>query len=427
MAFSQALESLSAAVPWHTLTIPSIILLSWLSIVRTFRWRRYNHIHRVYGPKYAAGQLTPEEAQEIVGILTRYEMPLILEYALAFALFKTYGIPSISKILAATKEFKSDETVSKRYADVRHPFSSVRTRPLRASFLKHDNDHLATWVQCPISGYTTLEGIEKPVQDPRANLAIARVNYLHSQYNIKWAEKYGWRALSPLESHAMYVLWVEVGKRMGIKDIPESEEAFKAWVEDYEAKNMVPAQTNHDVATYTTNELIYPVPHAFGLKNFARKLSIAALEDNVRVAMMQPEQPKYLRIFLDSLLKFTAWQIRYFHLPRPQWNYYGQIKLDLPQFEEGQEPLMTPLYFQPRPWYKPESTWLIGQFWDWFLVKAGKHADVPSKQFKSEGYRLDTMGPLKFENAGREEVYRMAERLSGCPVPGAWRTLPRAH
>ncbi|KAI3604525.1 hypothetical protein WG66_008128 [Moniliophthora roreri] len=351
-------------------------------------------------------------------------MPLVLEYALAFALFKTYGIPSISKILAATKEFKSDETVSKRYADT--------------SIL------ISTWVQCPISGYTTLEGIEKPVQDPRANLAIARVNYLHSQYNIKnddhlytlalfmfepskWAEKYGWRALSPLESHAMYVLWVEVGKRMGIKDIPESEEAFKAWVEDYEAKNMVPAQTNHDVANYTTDELIYPVPHAFGLKNFARKLSIAALEDNVRVAMMQPEQPKYLRIFLDSLLKFTAWQIRYFHLPRPQWNYYGQIKLDLPQFEEGQEPLMTPLYFQPRPWYKPESTWLIGRFWDWFLVKAGKHADVPSKQFKSEGYRLDTMGPLKFENAGREEVYRMAERLSGCPVPGAWRTLPRAH
>jgi hypothetical protein len=83
-------------ISYPTVTIPSLILLSWLSIVRVFRWRRYNYIHSTYGPKYAAGTLTPEDAQKIIGIVTKYEMPLILEYALSFALFKTYAIVSIN-------------------------------------------------------------------------------------------------------------------------------------------------------------------------------------------------------------------------------------------------------------------------------------------------------------------------------------------
>ncbi|KAK7042908.1 hypothetical protein VNI00_008644 [Paramarasmius palmivorus] len=357
-----------------------------------------------YGPKYAAGALTPEDAQKIMGIVTRYEMPLILEYALAFALFKTYAIPSISKLLAATKELKSDESISKRYADT--------------SIL------ISTWVQCPISGYVEATS-EKPLQDPRASLAIARVNYLHSRYNIKnddylytlalfmfepsrWASKYGWRPLSPLESYAMYLFWVEIGNRMGIKDIPDTEEGFKAWVEEYESKHMRPAQTNHDVATYTTNELIYPIPEAFGLKNLARKMSIAVLDENVRVAMM-----------------FCAWNVKYFHLPRPSCWVYSQISVPLPQFKEGEEPLMTPGYFQPRPWYKPLPTTWAGWTWNWVLVKLGKYAEMPSEKFEAGGYRLDGMGPLKYEHAGREEVYRMAEKMLGCPVNKAWKVPPK--
>lgn len=34
-----------------------------------------------------------------------------------FALFKTYGIPTISSLLVATKEFSTAQNASKRYAD----------------------------------------------------------------------------------------------------------------------------------------------------------------------------------------------------------------------------------------------------------------------------------------------------------------------
>ena len=42
--------------------------------------------------KYQDPTLTPEEAQRIVLVSTSYDMPLLLNYSLAFALFKTYAI-----------------------------------------------------------------------------------------------------------------------------------------------------------------------------------------------------------------------------------------------------------------------------------------------------------------------------------------------
>ena len=42
--------------------------------------------------KYQDGTLTPEEAQRIILVSTSYDMPFLLNYSLAFALFKTYAI-----------------------------------------------------------------------------------------------------------------------------------------------------------------------------------------------------------------------------------------------------------------------------------------------------------------------------------------------
>ena len=49
---------------------------------------------------------------------------------------------------------------------------------------------------------------------------------------------------------------------------------------------MVPDPTNAEVASYTLDELLFAVPQAFGLKTFARRISICLLEDIVRVSMM---------------------------------------------------------------------------------------------------------------------------------------------
>ncbi|KAL0565240.1 hypothetical protein V5O48_016786 [Marasmius crinis-equi] len=409
-------SSLTNFLPWPTITIPALLLLGWVGVVRTLRWRRYKHIHRVYGPKFEAGMLTPEDAQEVLTNLTRWEMPLIMEYAYALALFKTYGIPTISKILVATKEFSSTEGISKRYAD---------TMIL-----------IATWVACPISGLAANATGEKPEQDPRADLAIARTNWLHSHYPIKnddylytlalfmfeparWAARYGWRPLSDLENEALFIFWLEIGKRMNFKNLPENREDFQQWVSYYEDICMVPDKNNKHVAYYTTEELIFWVPKTFGLKELARRAVFALIDQNVRIAMMEPEQPQWIYTLFDTLLRIWAWQMRYLHLPRIR--PYGQVAYELPKFKPGDEPLLRPNFFQPKPWYKPEAAWFGGWLKDWLLVQVGWYSHMPSKNLKSEGYRLDTTGPLKFEHDGQEETYQMAEKMLGCPIQAPWR------
>ena len=84
-------------------------LLIWLVTVRAFRWKRYNAIHRQFQAKYYKEGITPEEAQKIIQVSTLYDMPLLLNYALAFALFKTYGIVGRSNSL---------EPLAKHYSSV---------------------------------------------------------------------------------------------------------------------------------------------------------------------------------------------------------------------------------------------------------------------------------------------------------------------
>ena len=64
--------------------------VSYLALVRSLRWRRYNAIHVKYGNKIQS--LTTEDAQAVIQVALCWDMPLLFYYSLAFALFKTYAI-----------------------------------------------------------------------------------------------------------------------------------------------------------------------------------------------------------------------------------------------------------------------------------------------------------------------------------------------
>lgn len=107
---TQILNELRLALPFqqdslknmlHAHASPSTYILGgilvWMATVRSLRWRRYHAIHRKYLQKWENGKgpITAEEAQEIITVGAAYDMPLLLNYALAFALFKTYAIVRI--------------------------------------------------------------------------------------------------------------------------------------------------------------------------------------------------------------------------------------------------------------------------------------------------------------------------------------------
>ncbi|KAF5319248.1 hypothetical protein D9619_008748 [Psilocybe cf. subviscida] len=395
-------------------------LLGWLIIVRAFRWRRYNAIHRKYEPKWRNGEgvITPEEAQIIAQLSAAYDMPLLLNYSLAFALFKTYAVHLKAALHHEGAQLQGDRI-------------STLCRP--------------TWFGCPISGFldpnfarTNTGPDARPADDPRANIALARANWIHSKHQIsnddflytltlfalepaRWAEKFGWRKLSPLEEHAWYIFWVEIGRRMDIKDIPDSLEALKEWSRHYEEVSMVPNETNHEVAEYTIEELLAAAPKAMGLRAFGERVVISLLEDFVRKAMIYPKQPHVLTASATVLLQMFSYFERFFLLPRASHATGLPIKTSLPPVIPGERcPRLHPNKWAAKPWYRPEPTTFVGHLRERLLVAVGWYSELPKPELKSSGYRIEEMGPFKYENDGHEEIMKRAEELQGCPIKGPW-------
>ncbi|EPQ53280.1 hypothetical protein GLOTRDRAFT_46084 [Gloeophyllum trabeum ATCC 11539] len=401
--------------PWPKSALFIVLLVVYLGIVQALRWRRYHEVHKKYGPRISS--LTPAEAQQIIHLSSQWDMPALVTIALSFALFKTYAIPTISGLLSKTRQLGARENVSRRYAD---------TEIL-----------ITTWVTCPISGKFDFDPRaasgskrgEEEEFDPRCAIAIARTNWLHGKYDIKWMKRYGWRELSELEKQAYFVFWIEVGRRMNITDIPQTLGDLERWSANYEEGYMIPAQTNHHVAQLTVDEFLWFAPEKFGIKDFLQRIVICMLEDRVRIAMISPcifrykEQPWSLHAIARGLTGGFAFFQRYCLLPRRSPSLF--VKDDTPKHSPDSAPRMHPTRYARRPWYKPKPT-SLGTFIERFTVAVGlvDAENVASPRNKCEGFRLEEIGPESFEKSGHEETMRIAGELQGCPVRGPWSLNP---
>jgi hypothetical protein len=222
--------------------------------------------------------LTLSEAQEIQLYIFELEFPFLAQKALEFALFRTYGIPSISSLLMATKQLSTAKHASKRMTD---------------------------------TSVLMLEVIKNPPGSQRSVEALARTNFLHSLYGskisnddllytlslfllepIRWIKEHEWRELTEMEIAAMGLFWLKVGQGMkidfsclpGSKDGGVFTRELKAWMDEYEEKNMVPAESNKQTADCTTDLLLYPVPAA--LKGAGRRVISALMDTRLRRAML---------------------------------------------------------------------------------------------------------------------------------------------
>jgi hypothetical protein len=156
------------------------------------------------------------DASEIYRLSSAYEFPWDFTRALELALYRTYAVPSIGRLLARTAEL-TDRT-QKRYDD---------TVLLLDAIVEH--------------GFGSEQG----------RTAVRRINRMHRSYDItnddmryvlctfvvmprRWIDAYGWRRMSGHETVACAVHYRTLGRHMGIKDIPESYEEFEACLDAYE-------------------------------------------------------------------------------------------------------------------------------------------------------------------------------------------------
>ncbi|POX45824.1 DUF2236 domain-containing protein [Streptomyces sp. Ru71] len=162
-------------------------------------------------------QLDPHrDATEILRLVSAYEFPWDYTRSLELALYRTYAVPSIGRLLAETAELT--DRSQKRYDD---------TALLLDAIVEH--------------GFDSTPG----------RTAIRRINQMHRSYDIsnddmryvlctfvvmprRWIDAYGWRKLSRHEIAAFSAHFRNLGRHMGIKDIPETYEEFEACLDAYE-------------------------------------------------------------------------------------------------------------------------------------------------------------------------------------------------
>ena len=263
-----------------------LVLITYPLLVRFLRYRRASAIARPFPTRASLASMTPAQATEIQRNLSELEFPFLFDKAIQFALFRTYGIPSISSLLHATRQLGTPENACKRYSD---------------------------------TGLLVAEWMSNPWGNKRWEESIARTNSLHQPYvkagkisnldmlytirlfttePVRWIKDWEWRELTDTERCALGVFWKRVAEAMGIefkgmpgydsgkgwKDGIEWLEEVASWSLEYEKECMVPRQCNFEVAEQTTAILLWTLPS--WARSFGKKCVCVLMDDRLQKAML---------------------------------------------------------------------------------------------------------------------------------------------
>lgn len=207
---------------------------------------------------------------QIYGITSRHEFPWDLSQSLSFALFRTYAVPSIGVLLHDTGEFT--ERTQKRYDDT-------------ALILDHIGEH----------GLDSAEG----------RRALRRMNRMHAMYDIapddlryvlctfvtvpiRWLDEHGWRPMVEKEKQASARYYTELGRHMGIRDIPATWQEFGALMDDYEAEHFAHDPRAREVADATLALMATFPPHHRAPARAVIRFSRAFMDDPLLDAFRYP-------------------------------------------------------------------------------------------------------------------------------------------
>jgi hypothetical protein len=228
----------------------------------------------------------------IVHYLAGWEFPWDYVRALEMALYRTFCAPTTSAILNRTREFQ--DRPQRRYDD---------TSLLMAEIME--------W------GYDSDRGRE----------AIRRMNRFHGRYEIanedflyvlstfhlepiRWMDRFGWRRMTANERKASFFFWREVGRRMAIRDIPPSHEAFEQWSLEHERTHFRYDDANRKVATATRELFVSWAPRP--MRPLVRVSIHAMLDDTMLTSFGFPRAPGIVRSAVTGALRARGRLLRFF-------------------------------------------------------------------------------------------------------------------
>ncbi len=196
--------------------------------------------------------------------------------ALELALFHTFAIPAISGLLDRTGKFADHG--QQRYDDT-------------VALLR--------------------EVAKDGPASPRGHAAIRRINQAHRPFGIanrdylyvlttfvvvpvRWVSRYGWRNLTETEVRAAVSYYRELGRLMGIRQVPQTYAGFARYFDDYERDHRCLTEANHRLALAMIATMEAWFPRVF--RPLARQCIIAAFGTSLRTALGLPRPWRAARV-----------------------------------------------------------------------------------------------------------------------------------
>ncbi|MEV8531600.1 oxygenase MpaB family protein [Streptomyces sp. NPDC051211] len=249
----------------------------------------------------------------IYRLTATYEFPWDFTRALELALYRTYAVPSIGRLLAETAEFT--DRPQRRYDDTALLLDAV---------------------------------VEHGFESDTGRTAIRRINQMHRSYDIsnedmryvlctfvvipkRWLDDYGWRPLTGQERRACAHYYATLGRHMGIKDIPESYEEFETTLDAYEKEHFGWDEGGRKVADATLDLMAswYPAP----LAPLLRGASLALLDEPLLRAFRYESPRPAVRKLVQGALRLRGRAVRL--LPPRSAPHYARQNPEIKSYPRG--------------------------------------------------------------------------------------------
>ncbi|KAF7730063.1 hypothetical protein EC973_003008 [Apophysomyces ossiformis] len=288
-------------------------LACYLLVVRHYRYRYVKEMRR----KYPDPDMVLKDASiaaEIYSISGK-EFPFMNRQAMEMATFKTFTVPSMSRLLYSTREIHVN--TSRRVEDTELILSEMVEPYAR--------------VESELQYNPNLSEQEITKQYARKGQAIKRLNEIHDKFKIlnddfiytlslfilvpiRWINKYEYRKLDQREINAYYRTWYDIGVDMKIKDIPDTLEKLEAFMEEYERRKVLYHPVNPKLAEATLQYGLKRLPAV--LRPLVRELFPCILEPRSIDAFQMKHPSWLLQSLFDGALHLRAFVVRHFFLPR---------------------------------------------------------------------------------------------------------------
>ncbi|KAM3449998.1 hypothetical protein MY3296_006459 [Beauveria thailandica] len=425
-----SLLRLSAPQGWISYLVLTVTgLLVYTVVCSVFRFRRIRKTRAQYGfhDRASLGHMTNEQAHHIVKQLASLEAPTFFDLALRMALFRTYAIEDIAKLLVASSDLNRQQHAPKRYATANLIIftclcsipSYEDTVAIFASFFKF----------APNSEYL--------------HKAVARMNYLHSPYQkngritnrdllyvlwasmaepIRFMRQYEWRALTDMEVAALGTLWKYIGDMMQIdykaelgqdqwRDGIDFVEHITEWAYRYEDVAMKRLPDAQKLGDALLDLLLTSYPAV--VRPMAYQGVLVLMGDRLRHAFSLPEPSVFYTALVHGLLFIRKSVVRYIMLPR----LFRVEYLSDPDPQSGR---LHNQHYLKEPWYTRVSLWTR---WgpEALLVRAtgGQIPGDGGKEMLPEGFLFTDLGPRPKMGKGIEDTQRWEQVVKTTVSPSA--------